>query len=77
MFDVAYLPPELIQFFRYGAIVGFISATTLVINLNHKAFNRILGENARSYWWLFVISALIPLLIALYIFSLLFGSLTS
>ncbi|OGM25115.1 hypothetical protein A2962_02320 [Candidatus Woesebacteria bacterium RIFCSPLOWO2_01_FULL_39_61] len=65
-------PREFLEFVRYGAITGFIAVTTLVININHKAFNTIFREKARSFWWLFVISGIIPLLLFLYAFTLIF-----
>ena len=74
MFDTKLIPPQLVEFVRYSAIAGFIAATTLVININHKIFGKIFRENPRSYWWLFVISSLIPLSVFFYIFNLVFGS---
>ena len=69
------VPSEILEFLRYSAIVGFISTATIVINLNNKAFKRILGENAARLWWLFVLLAVIPLFVFLYLFNLIFGQL--
>jgi hypothetical protein len=66
------IPEEVRQLIHYSAITGFIVFATLLINLNHKAFNYVMKDNAKRYWWLFVIIALIPLSLFLYIFSLLF-----
>lgn len=71
--NIKEIPPQMIEFVRYSAIAGFIAATTLVVNINHKIFNTFFKERTASFWWLFVISALIPLSLFLYIFSLLFG----
>ena len=73
MFDPKLIPPELLEFVRYSAIAGFIAATTLVVNINHKIFRKIFKENPGTYWWLFVVSSLIPLSVFFYIFSLVFG----
>ncbi|OGM10020.1 hypothetical protein A2Z67_01680 [Candidatus Woesebacteria bacterium RBG_13_36_22] len=69
------IPQEVMQFLHYSAITGFIIVSTLVINLNHKAFNYVLKDNAKKYWWLFVIIAVIPLSLFLYAFAFIFGKL--
>jgi hypothetical protein len=69
------VPEEVMQFIRYSAITGFIIIATLLINLNHKAFNYVLKDNAKKYWWLFVIMAVIPLSLFLYAFTFIFGKL--
>lgn len=75
MFNSRSVPPEFTEFLRYSSITGFIVVTTLVINLNHKAFRYVLKDNARKYWWIFVLFAVIPLLLFLYAFTFLFGKL--
>jgi len=71
------IPPEFTEFLRYSAITGFIVVTTLLINLNHKTFRYVLKDNARKYWWLFVVFAVVPLLLFLYVFTFIFGKLFS
>ncbi len=69
------IDPRLMEAFRIGSITGFLATVTLLINVNYKVYQRIFKDKAKSYWWLFLLSALIPLLLFLYIFSLLFGKL--
>ena len=66
--------PEVQAFFRFSAIAGLLATTVLLINLNHKTFNRVLGERSKSLSWLFVLLSVVPLLLFLYIFSFLFGN---
>ncbi|OGM18276.1 hypothetical protein A2686_03690 [Candidatus Woesebacteria bacterium RIFCSPHIGHO2_01_FULL_38_10] len=63
------------EFVRFTAIGGFITATTLLVNLNFKGFSFIFKEKTRTYWWLFLTLTVIPLLLFLYIFTLIFGKL--
>lgn len=73
IFSVVVIPQEVMQFLHYSAIVGFIVVATLLINMNHKAFNYVMKDNAKRYWWLFVIIAVIPLSLILYVFTFIFG----
>lgn len=73
MLDPIIIPNEVRQFLHYSAITGFIVVATLVINLNHKAFNYVMKDHSKKYWWLFVILAIIPLSLFLYAFTFLFG----
>jgi apolipoprotein N-acyltransferase len=75
MFIPITIPREFMQFLHYTAITGFLIVSTLVINLNHKAFNYVMKDNAKKYWWLFVILAIIPLALFLYAFTFIFGKL--
>ena len=77
MLDPASFYNGLMQFTRYTAITGFIVVATLLINLNHKAFNYVLKDNAKKYWWLFTILAIIPLLLFLYVFTFIFGKISN
>lgn len=69
------IPKEIMQFLHYSAITGFIVVVTLLINLNHRFFSYVLKDNAKRYWWLFVILAVIPLSLFLYAFTFIFGKL--
>lgn len=57
---------------RTFALGGFLTASTLIIGINFKVFNNIFKENSRKFWWLFLVSAIIPILLVLYIFSFFF-----
>ena len=62
------------SFFKFSAVVGFLATTTLLINLNHFTFQRVFGEGkSKSFWWLFVLFSVIPLLVILYIFNIVFN----
>jgi len=65
-----------LQVFKYGAVAGFLVTTTLIINLNNKAFNSVFKGKTKSYFWFFLLVSLIPLLVFIYIFSALFGKLS-
>jgi len=69
------IPNQVMQFVHISAITGFIVVSTLVINMNYKIFNYVLKDNAKKYWWLFVTLAVIPLMLFLYTFTLLFEKL--
>lgn len=71
--DFINLPRAWVSFFRYSAMAGFLAITALIINLNHKAFNKLFGEKAKTYRWVFLVTSIFPLLLFLYIFALLFG----
>jgi hypothetical protein len=64
------------QMVRYSAIVGFIAATTLVINLHNKLYLKVFKNKAKSYFWFFLLLSIIPLLVFLYIFNALFQKLS-
>lgn len=68
-----FIPHEILIFFRYSAILGFICVATLVINLNHNLFNKVMSDNAKTFWWLFVIISVVPLLVIIYVFNFFFG----
>jgi len=67
------LPPELLSFFRYAAILGFISVAVLIINLNHKLFDTVFRDSAKKFWWLFVLVSVVPFLVIIYVFDFFFG----
>lgn len=71
------IPREVMQFLNYSAITGFIVVTVLLVNLNHKAFNYVLKDNAKKYWWLFVVFAVVPLALFIYAFTFIFGKLVT
>lgn len=63
---------KLKDFVEFVAFLGFLVTATLLINLNFRGFKFVFGEKVRSYWWLFLLLTIVPLLVILYIFSLLF-----
>lgn len=73
MIKTSFLPPELLTFFRYSAILGFISVSVLIINLNHKLFDTVFRDSAKKFWWLFVLVSTVPLLVIIYVFNFFFG----
>jgi hypothetical protein len=75
--DSLQVSQALTEFFRIGAMAGFIAAVTLLINLNHKGFIFLFKDNARKYWWLFIVMCVVPFLLIIYVFTLMFGSFDS
>jgi apolipoprotein N-acyltransferase len=74
MTDVAIkMLPKASIFLEYSAIMGLIVTTVLIININNKAFNYVFKENSKRFFWLFMILSTIPLLIFIYLFTVLFG----
>jgi hypothetical protein len=71
--DLPLIAQKTMQIFKYGALVGFLVTTVLIINLNNKAFNTVFKDRAKSYFWFFLIISVIPLLAFIYIFNLLFA----
>jgi len=64
--------PQLVEVFKFSAITGFIISATLIINLSHKTFTNLFKEKTATYYWLFLLMMIIPLLFIIFIFSLLF-----
>src|SRR3972149_5607418 len=67
---------QTLSLFKYGAMLGFLVATVLLMNLNNKAFKYVFKDRAKSYFWFFLLLSVIPLLVFIYIFNLLFGRLS-
>lgn len=67
-----FLPPEAYLVFRTTAIAGFLTASVLLININHKAFKFVFKEKSKTYWWLFTVFTVVPMLVILQVFSLFF-----
>ncbi|OGM15984.1 hypothetical protein A2V56_04450 [Candidatus Woesebacteria bacterium RBG_19FT_COMBO_42_9] len=65
-------PQAIQETLRAVALGGFLTASTLIIGINFKVFNNIFKENAHKYWWLFLVSAVIPVAVVLFIFSFFF-----
>ena len=66
------LSPEISQFLRLSSFIGFMVTATFIINLNFKTFRSVFKEKTGHYWWLFLLITLIPLMVIIYLFSLLF-----
>lgn len=60
---------ELSDFLTTAIFLGFLTATTLVVGFNFKIFKFIFKDNVKKYWWLFLLTALIPLFLFLVISS--------
>ncbi len=69
------VPKEVMLFLTISAITGFIITSVLIINLNRRAFNYVMQDNAKKFWWLFAILAVVLLSLFLYAFTFLFGRL--
>ncbi|QQS38903.1 hypothetical protein IPM62_06010 [Candidatus Woesebacteria bacterium] len=63
---------NVVTLIRLAAYVGLIFFTTVFVSLNFKTFKMLFKESTKSYWWLFLIISVIPLMILLSIFSLVF-----
>ncbi len=57
---------------KFGAMLGFVVCTVLVISLNFSLFKRIFKERTTSMWWLFMVFTFIPFIVMIGIFTLLF-----
>lgn len=57
------------EFLTTAVFVGFLTATTLFIGFNFKIFKFVFKDNVRKYWWLFLLTAMIPLFLFLAISS--------
>ena len=68
-----YLPPQVYLAFRATVIAGFVTASVLLININHRTFKWVLKEKSITYWWLFTVLTIVPLLMILQVFSIFFG----
>lgn len=55
------------------SLVGFLVTATLIVGLNFKIFTNIFKDKASNYWWLFLVISVVPLLVALYIYTIFFG----
>jgi hypothetical protein len=55
------------------SFVGFLITATLLVGLNFKIFNNIFKDNAKNYWWLFLVISAVPILVAIYIYTFFFG----
>lgn len=64
---------EPIEVIKIAGFAGFLVSSTLLVGVHFKIFKFVFGDSAADYWWLFLFSALIPLFLMLYLFSLLFG----
>lgn len=64
-----YVDPRLSDFLTTAVFVGFLTVTTLLVGLNFKLFRFVFKDNIKHYWWLFLITALIPLFLFLTVSS--------
>jgi len=61
------------QAIKSMALAGFLIAATLIIGINFKVFNNIFKEKTTNYWWLFLITAMVPIALVLYMFTFFFS----
>ncbi|MFV1917190.1 MAG: hypothetical protein ACC618_01750 [Patescibacteria group bacterium] len=61
------------EFLRLAALIGFIATATLLLNLNFKVFRDVFKERTITFFWLYLLMIIVPILLILYLFSLLFG----
>lgn len=64
-----FVDPGVSEFLTTAVFVGFLTVTTLLVGFNFKIFKFVFKDNFKSYWWLFLITALIPLFLFLTISS--------
>lgn len=57
---------------KFGAMIGFVICSVLVISLNYSVFKRIFKERTNSMWWLFLSITVIPFVVMIGIFTILF-----
>lgn len=62
------------EFIKLTSFVGFLTCTALFININRNVHGRVFKVGSRTYWLIFFTSSVIPLLLVLYLFSVLFDS---
>lgn len=63
---------QLANIIKFAAFIGLIVFTTIIVSLNFRVFRVIFKERATSFWWLFLILSIIPLLMLLSLFTLIF-----
>ncbi|MBN1168634.1 hypothetical protein JXA63_01970 [Candidatus Woesebacteria bacterium] len=56
---------SLSEFLTTAVFIGFLTVTTLFVGFNFKIFKFVFKDNVKKYWWLFLITALIPLFLFL------------
>jgi len=56
------------------SFLGFLITATLIVGLNFKIFTNIFKDKASNYWWLFLVISTVPILVALYIYTIFFGT---
>jgi len=59
---------------RSVSLAGFLVTATLIIGLNFKIFTNIFKDRASRYWWLFLGISIVPILVAIYLYTFFFGS---
>lgn len=67
------IPKEILDIVKYAAIAGLIATTTLIVNISNVAFRAVFHERTKTFWWLFAVFTIVPLLLFLYLFTLIFG----
>lgn len=60
------------EIIKFGALAGFIAASTFLINLNYKAFDRVFAKKTKIVWALFFTMTTLPLGIILLLFTYFF-----
>ncbi|MFC1649318.1 hypothetical protein ACFL2C_01215 [Patescibacteria group bacterium] len=62
------------EFVKLSSFVGFLACTALLVNMNRKVHGKVFKKGSRTYWLMFFVSSIIPLLLILYLFTVLFDS---
>jgi len=60
------------QALKISSMLGLIVCSTLLVALNFKFFSKVFKERTVSMWWLFLTVSVIPFLVMLGIFTILF-----
>lgn len=60
------------QMIKVASVLGLIICSTLLVALNFKFFSKVFKERTASLWWLFLIISIVPFLVMLGVFTVLF-----
>lgn len=63
---------QILEIIKFASSAGFLICLTLIAGLNFKIFKSLLKDKFQKFWWVFVISSVFPLLVFLFIFTVLF-----
>jgi len=62
------------EFVKLASFVGFLTCAALFVNINRNVQSKVFKIGTKTYWMIFFTSSVIPLLLVLYLFTILFDS---